>query len=591
MSHRSIPSRTTGGGSARRRGAKARLLTLPALLACAILLMASAPGPAVAQDAGGAGPAAAGDEGGGGVSDGSISVAGTREGESQTVGATEAEAEAIAAAEAAQRPTTWSNALPRAWRYFGWHGAAIVALVVVALGWLIRFSLTRRGAHYVWAGVLGALLAVGLLLTTRTTGSVDLAYICCFLLVVGTAVLAARGAPIQWPIVAIALLTFSLGEWNSTRVSNLAIDNTAEEAKTRIARAEKAQREAREEGLRPSEGRLPVEMSEEDRALLEQAGEDDEEKSEYEKAAERGPAGGTPAWKQRGKQQRDPSRLEEGAGDEEQVFKEDAGGFEVRSLPPGDVVRANRWDVVVLGVTRWTPWIGLFIVLAAYLDRFTRGRGAAAPLPVSNRGFDALFPKALVARVDGDRDELAGLLRELVQKGESFIYIGESDPLPEDDRLKRLMLLRSRGVWSMRKATLEKDEAAERHAFVFESAWFRRLCFVVRADGPPERFLNRIVERLTMRKRTKAVARRTLNLVFDESAMPGVEKLRQLIPLARRANVKVFLRPGDHAAAIPDDLLEEIVVDGGAILLNGGRGREAGPTSGLPRLFEPTAIR
>lgn len=493
------------------------------------------------------------------ASDGGIGTGGTVD---ETTGvATDEGEDPIAVAEEAKEPTTWRTALPRFWKYFGVLGVVLVLLTIAAVVWMIHFTLRSRGGRFVWTGALAAAGGVALLLTTRTTGSIDMAIICAAVLIGAMVLFLLRGTRIQLPLVVLVLAAFFLGEWSSSRISAIDVDRSAQEAKMRQAQEKQEQSKP---GGNIAEGRTAVEVSEEDKRLLEEAAEEDEPENEYEAAAKREEV---PEYMRRGKQQRDPTRLSAEGDEDGEAFDKDFKVDQGRALPPGDVIRANRWDVFMLGLTRWVPWIGLFILLAAYLDRFNRSTGSRAPLPLSNRGFDAMFPKPMFAFFQDDREALAQTLREVAQKGESFIYVGPDDPLPEESSLNRLLLMPRRGLWPLRKLVMPAVEAEQRHPFVFESAWFRRLCFVVTCDRDPGAFVDRLIERLNMRKVTKAVARRTLNIVLDDVGVPDAARLRELARLARRANVKLIIRSGEQTGDLPDDLFDEIINDGESLIL------------------------
>lgn len=471
----------------------------------------------------------------------------------------------IARAEEAEQPTTWGTALPRFWKYFGIWGVLAVVLMAATVAWTVLYIIAHRGKAFTIVATLAAALLFAVLISTRSTGSLDLAIVAIVVLLLLMLMFVLRLKPIQWPVVALALAAMSVAAIGSYRVSNIRMDRSADDARLYMAQLEQQRKAAQARPQSIAEGRVPVEIDADDRELLERMAEEDDadQLSEYEAAAREGPV--VPEYQRRGKQQRDASRVSE--SDEQELLEEDLGEEDARQLPPADVSRADRWDRLMLGIARCMPWLALFVVVGAYLDRFNRAAGADAPLPVSNRLFDMAYPKPLVTRFDGDRQGLARMLRQIVHKGESFIYFGEADPLPDQAQLQRLMVLPRAGVWPLQKVVLAEGEAAQRRPFVFESAWFRRLCFVIVCEGVCEGWVDTLIERLTMRRATKAVARRTLNIVFDETAVPPAARLGELIRLTRRANVKVIVRPGTHAADLPEGLFEEIADAGGSKII------------------------
>ncbi len=466
----------------------------------------------------------------------------------------------IAIAREASQPTTWANALARFWKYFGIVGIACVLLLVLTGVAVLRDSTRYRGGGLVWAGAGAVFCIIAAMALTRTLGSLDLSMVAVVLLVIFVLVFALRRQWLVAPLIAVALGAFALGEWNSHRTNQIDVDRSAERQRMLQAQQEMQAEQARRDPGSIAEGRMAVEMSDEDRALLAEAEAQEQQQNEYEAAAGQPSPDEVPLYMRQGKQQRDPSRV---MADDERT---DGAGFAdaqsdldtVWSLPPADVARADRWDRAMLGLTRWAPWAALFVLIAAYLDRFTRAVGATAPLPISNRLIDGVFGKPLAVRFEGDAAVMGQMLRQMVQKGEAFIYIGPSDPLPEQSELPRWMVLPETGLWSMPKLVMPADEAIERVPFVFESAWFRQLSFAVRTDGPASAWVDKVVDRLKLRRVTKAAARRTLNLVFHASAAPDAAGLRELLRMARPANVRVVVQA---AAGTPlsEQLFDETV--------------------------------
>jgi len=141
----------------------------------------------------------------------------------------------------------------------------------------------------------------------------------------------------------------------------------------------------------------------------------------------------TPEYKKRGKQEIDESKWQ---GDEdvtaslEQTKAESQ--VDKRLLPSPDYDRANAWDRSNLFLARWSLAVVILLVLVDYARRFNRTFQAFLPLPLASRWLDAVSPKAHSAVIAGPaRHHLAAYLRDFVARGESFLYFGPQDPIPE----------------------------------------------------------------------------------------------------------------------------------------------------------------
>jgi hypothetical protein len=217
----------------------------------------------------------------------------------------------------------------------------------------------------------------------------------------------------------------------------------------------------------------------------------------------------------------------------------------VRRLPEAQLVIADRYD----RVNRAFAW-SLFALAAGlcgceYVRRFNTTTDTVWPLPLAGTVIDGLTAKEHAARLPADR--LPEFLELAVRKGETFIAFASGDPLPAAAALDRFSL--GPLGWRIPKrpvsaAALVADPGLLET--VFETAWFGRGCFVVTGAGAGT-VLERMVEMLELRRRTRAAAGRTLDLVWAlaENPPPAADRLGRLAP---RLNVRWILASPAAAA-------------------------------------------
>ena len=228
-----------------------------------------------------------------------------------------------------------------------------------------------------------------------------------------------------------------------------------------------------------------------------------------------------------------------------------------RRLPEADVLRADAYDRLNLFFARLIPWLALALVCLDYLSRFNRTTGCLPPIPLAGRAVDALFAKTHAAHVQAsDPAAVARYLRDVVRKGETFICLGDGDPVPADS-LPRWTL----GKWTwrpLRKIALTGDGFPTSY-FILDAAWFGRYCFTASSPDLARSFLADLIAYLDSRTVPHAAARRTVNVVWHFAEPIPDDTLRTLAALCRETNFKLIVfspaPPDAEAAALFDERL------------------------------------
>ncbi len=128
-----------------------------------------------------------------------------------------------------------------------------------------------------------------------------------------------------------------------------------------------------------------------------------------------------------GKKERAAGSREKDSVIRQAMKQEEAVGGRLMKEP--DVLRAQRFDRINLFFCRNTLWLAVLMLLADYLFRANRTFWTVWPLPVTGRLLDAFFPKRHAVLMEPDAPVfLKGYLETAVRKGETFLYLGESDP-------------------------------------------------------------------------------------------------------------------------------------------------------------------
>jgi hypothetical protein len=364
----------------------------------------------------------------------------------------------------------------------------------------------------------------------------------------------------------VSLLAFLLAKVNSHNISNIQIDRTEqlEEMHRKQAEAREAEEKAKEEEEKAAERKRAavrfVEETEEE--AKDRAGKGPKEGEPHEKEAkdeakeeargdnEKAKEERRLAYREHGKQERAEGKKRK--LEEIQEVVETKEEVSVRMMPEADVIAADRFDRVNLFFARLTPWLALVLVCLDYLSRFNKTFGHYFPLPIAGRVVDSLFPKThsvhLMSPPTG-KDTLKRYLEDAVRKGENFIYLGPTD-LWEEPQLYRIWL-RRRKLWPLTKLTYGSVDALDDSDFIFDSAWFRRYCFVVTDDEAAKKLVSDLLEYLRMRRIPRAAAWTTVQVVWRFEEPLANETIEELLFLSKETNFKLVVASGDPP---PEDI-------------------------------------
>ncbi|NQT91570.1 MAG: hypothetical protein HQ559_02330 [Lentisphaerae bacterium] len=383
-----------------------------------------------------------------------------------------------------------------------------------------------------------------------------------------------------WIALLAAVIGLLLANVNSARVGNIHVDHSADikaqedRGKRRAVRAaaeseagtEAGTEEAAAEG-EPAIGEEPVDGTVETETA-------EGPTNEYEQAA----AEDTPiyAYQEEGQVEREKGKKVRDRALDGATEVDDADKSEARTMLSIHVHRAKHIDRFNMMLAKLAFWLAFASVAIDYGSRFNRTFDNYYPLPASCRVIDALFPKKLSVLMKEIRaDALSAYLEQIVRKGETFLYFGNTDPwgareygparLVIEDPLPCLQrksreLVEGTGVprdswpawltvairrrdlhmFPFRRVVCGGDTTDLTSNFVFESAWFGRYCFTVVGAGKTQEWLAELETFLLRRQTVFASPRRTVNVVIDlENPLPE-ERLKELIFLCGETNHKLL---------------------------------------------------
>ena len=364
--------------------------------------------------------------------------------------------------------------------------------------------------------------------------------------------------PVAFAALILSIAAFGLGMWNSDNVAGIQLDRRAALAAARRRQMEARQREVRKLKSKAAD----IHFAEDDgNDALDMAG---HKEKDAKKIADANADAPDYAYRKSGKRTRDARQIDKNnvlakavqdAADESTSL---GGG--AKFLPGADYMLANQLDKINRFAVRLTLVVALILAAIEYLRRFNLTFGSILPMPIACRTVDSLWPKAhtVYLHAPGGRT-VRDYLETVVQKGESFLYFAAADPWPgEDVSLARLPI---GGLWPLRKIVCRPGDAAYGSGFVFESAWFGRYCFVILAEGldePLSALLGDLLDKLRMRRHTRATAPRTVSLVWDLPTPPPAEALRELAFLCRETNLKLVLTSATPPVPEVRELFEEV---------------------------------
>lgn len=280
-----------------------------------------------------------------------------------------------------------------------------------------------------------------------------------------------------------------------------------------------------------------------------------EEEGAYERAVEEQLAK-IPAYRARGKKARAAGKTAAGAragegdgaddaaappADAEAAGDEDAEpARDVRKLPEPQLVVADRFDRGNRAIAWSALLFSLGLVGLEYVRRFNSTFAPVWPVPLAGTPVDGLAGKEhVVSLPPGGIETLPAWLESLVRRGESFLVFAAADPLAGRSELPRVSL----GRFSL-STPVQKCAAVELAAdpslveLAFESAWFGRGCTVITGDKAAGDVLARFAAALESRRRCRAVAVRTLDIIWALEAAPPAEAAATIERVATATNIR-----------------------------------------------------
>jgi len=344
----------------------------------------------------------------------------------------------------------------------------------------------------------------------------------------------------RWPCwltgVSAAVVGLGLALATSQRIRGIEVDRSAEVAQAQAAGAEKARErlQSRAARVRFAEDAAADRM---DLAGVSEA----EQQGAYERAVEEELAK-VPAYRARGRQSRSRSEPagDAPAGDRAAEIVE-SGDPEptaaIRRLPESELIVADRFDRANQAIAWSLVTVAVGLCGLEYVRRYNSTSDAVWPLPWAGTFLDGLAAKEHVARLAPDL--VPGFLELSVRKGETFIALVPDDPFPDRQALPRVALGPIR--LDLPKRVFSGAELASDPGLaelVFETAWFNRGCFVITGLEEAGPALLQFTMPLVRRGLTRAVAARTLNVVWALPGEPPPQAAEELVHLARRLNVR-----------------------------------------------------
>jgi hypothetical protein len=275
-----------------------------------------------------------------------------------------------------------------------------------------------------------------------------------------------------------------------------------------------------------------------------------EEEGAYERAVEEELAK-TPAYQARGKKARAGGKAATTSSDRgdaaplaDAEATTDGGDAEpdpsVRKLPESQLVVADRFDRGNRAIA-WTALLGAVgLVGMEYVRRFNSTFDPVWPLPLAGTPIDGLVGKEhVVSLPPGGVDAVPAWLESLVRRGESFILFAANDPLAGRSELPRVSLGRFSLSTPVRKfAVVDLAADPSLAELAFESAWFGRGCTVITGDKAAGDVLARFAAAIESRRRCRAAAGRTLDIIWALDAAPPPEAAATLARLAAPTNIR-----------------------------------------------------
>lgn len=209
-----------------------------------------------------------------------------------------------------------------------------------------------------------------------------------------------------------------------------------------------------------------------------------------------------------------------------------------RALPEAQLVVADRFDRWNRGLAWSLLTLATGLVVTEYVRRFNTTYDAVWPLPLAGTPVDGAAAKQHVADPPPVEDA-ADFLAAVARKGESFVVFAAHDPLHGRTGLPRLAAGPLR--WDLPVQSFAAEQLATDPCLaelVFETAWFGRGGLVVVGGPAVEAVIADFADRLERRRACRAVARRTVNVLWIGQAAPAPAVAARVARLAAPTNIR-----------------------------------------------------
>ncbi|MFO7871342.1 MAG: hypothetical protein R6V03_07925 [Kiritimatiellia bacterium] len=362
-----------------------------------------------------------------------------------------------------------------------------------------------------------------------------------------------------WTALVVVLLGAVLARVNSANVSAIRLDQSADlelagERGEQYRAWLKKQKELEETGGAVTADADDIAAASRARVTSGEEDEDEEYTTGKEKTValtnldQRAESPGVPAYRLRGKQERETGKKRGDKALNKAAEAEEKGKSTAKTLPSKMFYEANRYDKFNLLFSNIAFWIVVLGIASDYLSRFNKTFDFYFPIPLGGRLLDSCCPGASTVKVDkATPDAVGGYLRSAVLKGETFLYFGPGD-LWKEKAIQRVPLVRKTGpwpmtvVWPLKKIVCNSGNNPFPESFdAFECLWFRRYCMAVTDPALAADWLASLADFLDDRRLTLATARYTVNVVWNFETPPPSKALERLMYLCGETQFRIVV--------------------------------------------------
>ena len=241
----------------------------------------------------------------------------------------------------------------------------------------------------------------------------------------------------------------------------------------------------------------------------------------------------------------DDDSIESKIGGEEAIkgveanSEEEAAEVEPIIMGENDMVRANQIDIWNLKMGKILIGIGIFVLLLDYLRRANIYGKSSMALGLPSSWLNAVNPiPTVVTRPQRSRKPALYELAQLAKRGDSFIYLTNSaaaaDSIPPS---------MPKSIFGRLEEVIRVTEDID-DDFVFEAAWYGRGSFVVDSEDRAQQMVTRILEKLELRKASRAKVSQIMHIVWDLDQPIAPTTLRMAKSLAKATGVSFFFLKG-----------------------------------------------